>query len=219
MSRYPVELYVRFFDPHVCAFVDGNAADGVAAGAPRPAVFLDRDGVMNRNDDSMTAAEFDLLPAVGPAVRRLNEAGLPVVVVTNQGGVALEYTTIEELDAIHAKMARLLAVASAHVEAIYGALAYPDATIAELRMVSEFRKPAAGMLYQASDDLAIDLSQSVMVGDTTTDVAAGRHAGCTSILVRTGFGGSDRRSNVPPDITLDDITAAVEWILARRAVG
>jgi len=217
MSRYPVELYVRFYDRDAAAFVDGNEVLVRKPGPACPAVFLDRDGVINDDGDYVNCAEdFELLPDTAQAIRRLNEAGLPVVVVTNQGGVALEYRSVEELDAIHAKMARLLAVESAHVEAIYGALAFPEATIPELRLVSRFRKPGTGMLYQASDDLAIDLTQSTIVGDTTTDVAAGKNAGCTAILVRTGLGGRDKRSDALPDLTVDDLPAAVEWILAQR---
>ncbi len=220
MPRYPVELYVRFFQSDTGGFIDGNQVTGprVNAGPLRPAVFVDRDGVINGDGDYVNSEEdFAFLPGSAEAIRQLNDSGLPVIVVTNQGGVALEYTTVEELDAIHAKMASALRSAGAHVDAIYAALAYPEGTIPELRLESPYRKPGTGMLYQAGDDLALDLSRSFLIGDTTTDIAAGKNAGCKAILVRTGFAGSDRRSNVAPDLVVDDLAAAVDIILTRYA--
>jgi histidinol-phosphate phosphatase family protein len=218
MARYPVELYVRLFDPEGRRFVDGNAVPPAETeGKPaRAAVFIDRDGVINDDGDYVnTAEDFELYPGVADAIRRLNDNGWLVIVVTNQGGVALEYTTLEELDAIHSKMVRLLDRVGAHVDAIYAALAFPDGTIPELRLESPYRKPGAGMLYQAQDDLGIDLPRSFLVGDTTTDIAAGKNAGCTAILVRTGFAGSDRRAPARPDHVVADLSAAVDLILKR----
>ena len=204
---YPVELFVRHYD-------HGHRRP---SGEPTAAAFLDRDGVIN-NDGSYVnqADDFELLPGAAAAIRRLNEAGLPVVVVTNQGGVAMEYMTVEDLDAVQDRMDEQLAALGAHVDAVYGALAHPEGKVRALRKESLYRKPAAGMFYQASDDLEIDLEASTMVGDATTDIAAGRNAGCRTILVRTGYGGSDRRANAVPDVTVEDLSAAVEWILANR---
>lgn len=200
---YPPELYVRLRD-------GGRGGHG----SLRPAAFLDRDGVVNNDGDYVnTVEDFELLPGAAAAIRRLNEAGIPVVIITNQGGVALEYITREELDRIQEKMDRLLEEADAYVDAVYAALAHPEGKVKELRKSSRYRKPAAGMIYQAADDLGLDLARSVMVGDTTTDIAAGASAGCKTILVRTGFGGRDGRSPVPSDLVVDDLAGAVDWVL------
>jgi histidinol-phosphate phosphatase family protein len=204
------ELYVRFRRTHARP----SASD------TRGAAFLDRDGVINDDQDYVnTPAEFALLPGAACAIRRLNDAGVPVVVVTNQGGVAFGYLSVADLDSVHDEMDRQLAKEGAHVDAVYAALAHPEGSVRELRRESIFRKPAAGMLHQAADDLALDLRQSILVGDTTTDVQAGRSAGCRTILVRTGYGGRDGQANVVPDAVVPDLAAAVEWILSIGAQG
>jgi len=171
--------------------------------------------VINNDGDYVnTVDDFVLLPGAAAAIRRLNNAGIPVIVITNQGGVALEYITVDDLDAIHDEMDRQLAMEEAHVDAVYAALAHPDGSVRELRKESPFRKPGSAMLFQAADDLALDLTRSVVVGDTTTDTQAGRSAGCRTVLVRTGFGGKDGRANATPDVVVADLAAAVEWILA-----
>lgn len=193
-----------------------DSRNGSPAALARGAVFLDRDGVINNDGYYVNAPEdFELLPGAAAAIRKLNDAGIPVIVITNQGGVALEYIGARDLDAIHDRMDELLALEGAHVDAVYAALAHPDGKSKELCKVSEYRKPAAGMLYQAADDFGIDLARSVMVGDTTTDVAAGLNAGCKALLVKTGFGGSDGRSPAKPDAIVKDLAAAVDWILDK----
>jgi len=206
---YPAELYVRLYE-RGRRRLRARESETVQVAA----AFLDRDGVINNKGHYVNRpADFELLPGVGDAIRRLNEASVPVVVVTNQGGVAMEYLSIEDLDDIQDRMDEDLAALGAHVDAVYGALAYPEGTLRALRKESLYRKPAAGMLYQAADDLGIDLAASTMVGDTSTDIAAGKSAGCRTILVRTGFAGRDGRAEVHPDHVVADLSAAVDLIL------
>jgi len=198
----PVDLAVRLRDP-------GRRFDG------RAAAFLDRDGVINNNGHYVnTVEDFELLPGAAAAIRRLNDAGVPVIVVTNQGSVALEYLTRDELERIHDRMDALLAEENAHVDAIYAALAYPEGKVPELAKVSEYRKPAPGMLRRAQEDLGVDPSRSHMVGDATTDILAGQAAGCLTILVETGFAGKDEKAKAVPDYVAVDLGAAVDLILA-----
>jgi len=194
-----------------------SSSEGRVAGIAR-AAFLDRDGVINNNGYYVNSVEdFELLPGAAAAIRRLNEAGVPVVVVTNQGGVALEYISRDDLEAIHDKMERLLAEDGAYVNAVYAALTHGKGTVPELAKESRYRKPAPGMIEQARDDLGIDPHRSYMVGDTTTDMLAGEQAGCVTLLVRTGFGGTDGNEQSEPTVVVDDVSAAVEWILADIA--
>ena len=182
----------------------------------RTAVFLDRDGVINDQTAFVnTPNDFRLLPGAAAAIRRLNETGVPVVVVTNQGGIALGYLTEDDLAAIHQRMAVLLAAEGAHVDAVYSCPYYPNGTIPRYSKDSPDRKPGTGMLERARDELGIDLCKSYLVGDATTDILAGLRAGCTTILVQTGFGGSDAKVVAEPDYTAADLPAAVELILAE----
>jgi len=213
-------------------FASADARDGVRA------VFLDRDGVINDQTAFVNAPDdLCLLPGAAGAIRRLNEAGIPVVVVTNQGGIAMGHLTEETLAAIHRRMDELLAAEGARVDAVYYCPHYPGATTGKplvegssaLR-ATDFdprrrspeaapdcpcRKPGTGMLEKARDELGIDLSVSVLVGDATTDILAGLRAGCTTILVRTGLAGRDGKADARPDHTVDDLPAAVDLILSE----
>jgi D-glycero-D-manno-heptose 1,7-bisphosphate phosphatase len=158
----------------------------------RTAVFLDRDGVINDQTTFVNVPDdLRLLPGAASAIRRLNEAGLPVVVVTNQGGIALGYLTEDDLAAIHERMANLLAAEGAHVDAIYYCPHYPTGTIPEYTKESPDRKPGTGMLERARDELGINLKKSVLIGDSLTDILAGNRAGCITILVESGRTHSD----------------------------
>jgi len=184
----------------------------------RAAAFLDRDGVLNDQTAFVnTPDDFRLLPGAAAAIRKLNEARIPVVVVTNQGGIALGYLTEDGLTAIHERMAELLAAGGAHVDKIYYCPYFPNGTIPRYAKDSPDRKPGTGMLERARDELGIDLAKSYLVGDATTDILAGNRAGCTTILVQTGFGGSDAKVAAEPDYTAADLPAAVDLILDRLA--
>jgi D-glycero-D-manno-heptose 1,7-bisphosphate phosphatase len=178
------------------------------------AVFLDRDGVVNDQTAFVNKPDdFRLLSGAAAAIRRLNEAGVPVVVVTNQGGIALGYLTEDDLAAIHTRMAELLAAEGARVDKVYFCPYYPNGTIPRYSKDSPDRKPGIGMLERARDGLGIDLRKSFLVGDATTDILAGLRAGCTTILVQTGFGGSDAKVVAEPDYAVADLSAAVDLVL------
>ena len=215
------EVAVRFHAPNEGCVSSCAGCAGHSAVAPKrrwpqgtAAAFLDRDGVINNNGNYVNSADdFELLPGAADAVRRLNDAGIPVIVVTNQGSVALEYITREALEAVHDKMDRLLAERGAHVDAVYAALTHVRGSIPHLATESRYRKPDPGMIEQAEQDLGVDPSRSFMVGDASTDILAGKRAGCRTILVNTGFAGGDGNVDVTPDVTVADLAAAVEWIL------
>ncbi|MEW5825581.1 MAG: HAD family hydrolase [Candidatus Bipolaricaulota bacterium] len=188
-------------------------------GGGRPAVFVDRDGVINDQTAFVNApSDFRLLPGAAAALRRLNEAGLLVVVVTNQGGIAYGHLTETTLDAIHRHMQDLLAAEDAHVDAVYSCPHMPEAPVAAYARDCPDRKPGIGMLEKARDALGIDLEHSFLVGDATTDILAGARAGCTTILVRTGHAGQDGKTIAFPDHTVADLAAAVDLILVKLRV-
>ena len=184
------------------------------------AVLLDRDGVISRQTAFVNKPDdLRLIDGAAAAIARLNHDGWPVAIITNQGGIAMGYLTEEMLHKIHERLEQLLLDAVAHVDAIFYCPHHEKAKLPEYRIDCHCRKPAIGMLEKARDDLDIDLAKSVVVGDATTDILAGIHAGCSTILVKTGFGGKDGKTIAEPDATVPDIVAAVDLILSRLESG
>ncbi len=190
-----------------------DAGDG-PSGRGLTGVFLDRDGVIVRQIDHLNRVEdLELLPGAGEAIARLNAAGVPVVVITNQAGVAKGYLTLADLEDIHARLHRELAAVGARVDALYYCPHHRGATVIEFRKDCPCRKPGTGMLERGRDELGIDLARSYLVGDATGDILAGLRAGCRTILVQTGFAGKDGMYDAKPDIVAADLAAAVAVIL------
>lgn len=144
----------------------------------RKAVFLDRDGVINRcpppHDYIKTGRELELLPGVPEAIRALNEAGYLVLVVTNQRGVARGLMTMADVDDIHRRLCEELARFGAHIDRIY-VCPHDNGQCA-------CRKPDIGLFLQAEQDYEIDKAASWMIGDSDSDREAGRRYGVRTIL-------------------------------------
>jgi histidinol-phosphate phosphatase family protein len=182
------------------------------------AVYVDRDGTLNRNRGYVrTPDEMELFDGVPAAVHWLNDAEYRVVVVTNQPVIARGECALDELQRIHSKMEMLLSESGAYVDRILFCPHHPDrgfsGEVAELKIACECRKPGTAMIRQGADMLNIDLARSWLVGDSTADILAAARMGLRSILVRTGEGGLDRKFAASPDFTADDFVAAVEFIL------
>jgi len=146
-------------------------------------VLLDRDGVINneRGRPVLSVADFELLPGVGEAIKKLNQAEFKVAVVTNQACVDRGDLSREELQKIHDYMIQLINQEDAHIDRIY---ACTDKEVEP----NNRRKPAPGMLLEAMKDFGISSDQAMMVGDDLRDLQAAKSAGCDGILVRTGKG-------------------------------
>jgi len=184
------------------------------------AVLLDRDGVISRQTAFVNKPDdLKLIDGAAAAIARLNQAGWPVAIITNQGGVAMGYLTEETLRKIHDKLKQLLAVAGATIDAILYCPHMVDAKLPAYRIDCPCRKPGTGLLEQARDSLSIDLTKSVVVGDATTDILAGIRAGCSTILVKTGFAGKDGKTIARADAVVADLSAAADLILGRREPG
>lgn len=154
------------------------------------AIFLDRDGTINRYVGFLRKTEdFELLPGVAEAIRRMNTLGYLVIVVTNQPVLARGEVTYEGLDEIHCKMETLLGKEGAYVDSIYYCPHHPnkgyEGEVEELKIDCSCRKPKPGMLLSAAQDFNIDLSKSWMIGDGENDIKAGRAAGCKTALINT----------------------------------
>jgi D-glycero-D-manno-heptose 1,7-bisphosphate phosphatase len=178
----------------------------------QPAVFLDRDGTLNEEMGYINhLSRFVLFPQAIPAIRRLNEAGLKVVVVTNQSGAARGYFPASLVDEIHALLQKTLAAGGAHLDGIYACLHGPDEGCA-------CRKPRPTLIQRAARDLDLDLTRSYLVGDRYKDIETATNAGVKGILVLTGYGLGEYEylraaQKVQPVQVAPDLEAAVEWIL------
>lgn len=187
----------------------------------KPAVFLDRDGTINEQMGYINhTCRFQLLPGAANAIKKLNDAGIPVVVISNQSGLARGYFPEELLVAVHEKMNRQLAEVGAHVDGIYYCPHHPEAKEERFRTACNCRKPKPGLVLQASEEMGLDPKRSYMVGDRWSDIKTAANCGATSILVRTGYGRGDEQyigphQEIQPDFKADDLSEAVGWILSH----
>lgn len=178
------------------------------SGIKKKAVFLDRDGVLNRSgmQDGKPHAPrcleaFQLLPDAEPSLRYLHKAGFALIVVTNQPDVGNGYVTQDIVEAMHDYLK-----ARMPLDAIKVCYHKQTADCA-------CRKPKPALIFEASKELDIDLKQSFMVGDRWSDVVAGRSAGCFTIFINRGY---DELLREPPDATVASLAEAVELILSTN---
>lgn len=181
----------------------------------RPAVFLDRDGTINLECNYLSSVEeFALIPNIPEALKKLRDAGFLLVVVSNQSGVARGYFSLQDVEVINNHMCYLLERYDVTIDGIYVCPHHPTAGVNEYLQDCSCRKGRSGMLLQAAQDLDIDLQSSWMIGDKLSDIEAGVVAGCSSLLVRTGFGAGQE---LPADSQcagiFDDLLQAAEYIL------
>ncbi len=158
------------------------------------AIFLDRDGVINEIvyhqevgiiDTPFNPEQFKLLPGVGEAINSLNSMKLKVILVSNQPGIAKNQYSLDIFEGIRSKMNKELSNYGAFFDSEYYCFHHPDAKNLKYRSICECRKPKPGMLFKAKEELDIDLENSWMVGDSLTDIKAGKSVGCRTIFIGT----------------------------------
>ncbi len=164
------------------------------------AIFIDRDGTINkyvgflRNID-----DFELLPGVSEAIKKINNSGYLTIVVTNQPVIARGEVSIDELDNIHNNLETLLGKEGAYIDGLYYCPHHPDkgfvGEIRELKIDCDCRKPKPGLILKAASKFNIDLSESWMIGDGKNDILAGKNAGCHTALIGTEDFGQDMSVN------------------------
>lgn len=198
--------------------------EGLALATPgrQACVFLDRDGVLNTTDGFVNRPEDldrQLMPEALRALARLTaESDVKVVLITNQGGVGSGKMSESVCRQILERLAQRVEEAGGRMDALYFCPNQHGVRLGPGEV--DARKPEAGMFLQAAQDFgpAIDLSDSYMIGDMTTDIASGEAAtpAMTTILVETGFAGKDGKVDIQADHVSKDLTAAVEWILEEE---
>lgn len=174
----------------------------------RPAVFLDRDGVLNESEvrdgkpyAPRLATEFRLYPEAARDVQQLRDAGYLVIVVTNQPDVGNGLADQAEIEAMHAQLRAAVPVDG--IEVCY----------ASQKDNSPRRKPAPGMLFDAAQTWDIDLAASTIIGDRWSDIEAGKAAGCRTIFIDRQYNATERERVHAPDVTVSSLTAAVQNII------
>jgi D-glycero-D-manno-heptose 1,7-bisphosphate phosphatase len=181
------------------------------------AVFLDRDGTLIHEVGYLDRVErVALYPWSIDAVRVLNRAGLRVVLVTNQSGVARGFFTESVVDDVHRHIESLLAEGGVHIDAYYYCPHHPDGKIAPYVRPCECRKPGRGLVDRAARELGVDPARSFVVGDRWMDVELARVIGGRGVLVRTGYGFAEQlrpRPDLTADAIVDNLIAAAGWIL------
>ena len=183
----------------------------------RRAVFLDRDGVVIEEVSYLSSMKhLALFPWTTDAIRALNRGGLPVVVITNQSGIARGFFTEAFVDEVHHEITARLAMGGARIDAYYYCPHHPDGRVAEYARSCDCRKPGRGLIDRAARDLNLDPARSFVVGDKWSDIELARAAGARGVLVRTGHGAveqSRRTGDVAADAIVDNLAAAASWIL------
>ncbi|SRR5581483_1134833 len=187
-------------------FLDHDEPAGSSnLGKRRRAVFLDRDGVLNRRRLALVRkpSQLVLLPEAPEAAARLSKAGFALAIVTNQEWVSRGYIARADHDEVMRRVVAALEDAGAKVEGVYAAL------------TPETAKPRPAMLLQAARDLGVDLAASYMVGDNAKDVLAGRAAGCRTVLVDPRLRTAIQGANARADHVCRALPEAADWILSR----
>ena len=181
------------------------------------AVFLDRDGTIIKEMEYLSRPEqVAIFPGAAGALKKLQNAGFLLIIVSNQSGVGRGYFTLADVEKVHRHLTTELAKDGVTFHKIYIAPEAPD-------QPSRGRKPSPQFLFDARDEFGVDLAQSYMIGDKLIDLESGWNAGIKkSILVRTGYGKEwerDAPDKVAKAAVVDDLPAAAAWILNTKSQG
>ncbi len=190
----------------------------VEAGSKRPALFLDRDGIINADRGFVARREdFVWQDGIFPLVRAALAMGFVPVIVTNQSGIGRGLYTEEDYASLTRWMLERFATELAPIARVYHCPYHPEAELPQFRAVHPWRKPAPGMLLAAQEDLNLDLSASILLGDRWSDIEAGMAAGVGTIVL-VGPLAAEARDGTPPDLVrLPDMTSAVRWFTDNDA--
>ena len=173
---------------HIQPLYSAAVPESPSSKPPRPALFLDRDGVLNEDHGYVYRWEdFRWIPGAREVVAAFNRAGWLVIVVTNQSGVGRGFYSEDDVKALHARMSEDLAETGAHIDAFYYAPHHPDAPAEAYRHPDPpLRKPNPGMILQALQDWPIDREASLLIGDKPSDLEAALRAGIRGVLFEGG---------------------------------
>ena len=174
----------------------------------KPAVFLDRDGVLTVENSYITSVEeLKLFPYTVECIRKIRQKGYYTIVITNQSGVARGLFTEETLQEMNDYLMK-----QTNVDAIFYCPHHPKGKIEKYRKICDCRKPGTGMFEAACREFAIDMSNSYMIGDRASDIAAGQKAEVRTILLESGYGSVGLEEDVIPDYVMRDLRDVAEYL-------
>lgn len=184
-------------------------------------IFLDRDGTINEYVGFLRdKKQLTLIPGAAEAIKAINSSEYLCIVITNQPIIARGESTVENLEDIHKKLETLLGNEGAYIDDLYYCPHHPDkgfeGEVPELKFDCDCRKPKIGMLLKAAEEHNIDLSESIMIGDSTLDIKLAENAGMNSVLVKTGQAGLDGKFEVTPTIVAEDLLDAVQKTMLEQ---
>jgi D,D-heptose 1,7-bisphosphate phosphatase len=172
----------------------------------KPAVFLDRDGVITEEIGYVTSlAELRIFPYAASCIKQIHEKGYYAIVITNQSAVARGLLSEEELQKINKHL-----IDETKVDAVYYCPHLEEGIIGKYRKKCNCRKPKTGLIEQACSEYAIDLEHSYLVGDRASDIMLGKNAGIKTVLLESGYGSQRLESDVSADYVLKDLRDFIE---------
>ena len=182
----------------------GALSSGKAGSGGNRAVFVDRDGTINKDVEYLHEPEkFELLPGAGEGLKKLQDLGYRICIVTLQTGIGLGYFTKEDFFAVNREMFRVLKPHNVHIEKIY---------FGTSQKTPDGRNPKEALIARAQQEMGLELESCVVIGDKTSDLAAGKASGCRTIGVKTGKGLSDEQYKVTPNYIANDLLDAAGWL-------
>ncbi len=187
----------------------------------RKAVFLDRDGVINKEVDQLSKIkDLKVYNFAAKAIKKINDSDYLTIIITNQPMIAKGFMTEADLNEMHKKLETELGLRGAKIDVIYHCPHHPEkgflGEVPALKIECDCRKPEIGLFLKAKKDFNIDLKKSYLIGDKTSDILAGKRAGCKTILVKTGYGGQDGLFSVKPNLITDNLLQAVRIINSKK---
>jgi D-glycero-D-manno-heptose 1,7-bisphosphate phosphatase len=183
-------------------------------------VFIDRDGTVSEEVGYVNhVSRFRLFPWTAAAIKKLNQAGLKAILVTNQAGVARGYFKEEMIAQVHERLIEELQQAGAYLDGIYYCPHHPNAGTPPYRADCDCRKPKPGLLERAAREHEIDLTRSFMIGDKYSDVQLAQRVGSRGVMVMTGYGRGEYEYqredwSTMPDRIAEDLNEAIDWIIS-----
>jgi len=181
------------------------------------AIFIDRDGVICKDTNYLhRIQDFKFIDKAVDALKLLSKTDYKIIIVTNQAGIAHGFYSEEDFHKLNSWMINNLKNKGIRVDKVYYCPHHPDAKVAKYKIDCNCRKPNIVMLKKAEKELNIDLKNSFLVGDKTSDIKTGENAGCKTILVKTGYAGKDKKYNITPDFTVKNLYEAFKLILKGK---
>lgn len=167
----------------------------------KPAIFLDRDGVLTKEKSYIcTVEELEIFPYAAGCIQRIKDKGYYAIVITNQSGIARGLFSEEELWKMNRYLQR-----ETGVDAVYYCPHHPEGSIDQYKKICKCRKPETGLIEKACHDFNIDMDHSYMIGDRSSDIIAGQRAGIKTVLLESGFGTKSLEIPISSDYIFDDL--------------